>query len=135
MEIGIPTYISHDFAVKTRIVSIENNNQSWPVNQSDPSQSIEIPTVGARFAEASTAEEWCARGASMLSEHKNYVAAATCFRNAGDVVGWLSATAEARRTRAEAAASATERNKNFDGAARCHLMHAAAVAVPAHGGG
>jgi len=53
-------------------------------------------------------------------------------------VGWLRATAEARRARAVAAgpaAAAAKRDIDFDGAARCHLMHAAAVATPADGGG
>jgi len=98
-----------------------------------------LPPGGARFAKASSAEEWRARGASLLSTQKNYDAAATCFRNAGDVAGWLSATAEAARARAvaagPAAAAATERDADLDGAARCYLMHAAAAAAPAHGAG
>jgi len=92
------------------------------------------PTGRARFAETSTVEEWRARGASLLSTHRNFEAAATCFRNAGDVAGWLSATAEARRARANAAGSASAAADDLDAAARCYLMHAAAVDAPANGG-
>jgi len=108
------------------------------VNVSHLTSGVANPEGRARFAEASTAEEWRARGASLLSTHRNFEAAATCFRNAGDVAGWLSATAEARRARANAnanaAGSASAAAADLDAAAHRYLMHAAAVTASTDGG-